>query len=112
MGDLGVWTADNEDWVVASTNEEARDVFCHHMGWEPDTAPASDGSRDFGTHADDWDLLPDDKVLPWAEECPEHHTAGAVCPRACDEHFVIHTRLTCGEHVKKSGRGYLGSANT
>ena len=55
--------------------------------------------------------MPDDKVFKLAEECPEHHPKGVACPRACGDDHMIRLHITCAEHVARSGRGYLGSAN-
>ena len=107
---LHVWTADDEEWVVAYSADDACTVYCvDQIGCERATGEAD--RADHGTHPGHWTLLADDKVLPFAEECPEHHKAGVECPKKCDDGNMIRTRKTCAEHVTENGRGYLGSAN-
>lgn len=104
---LHVWTADDEEWVVAESAKDACAVYRDHVGGEE----AHDAnSADHGMHPDHWTELPDDRTLRFSEECPEIHKDGSPCPRACSEHFLIHTKMTCGEHVASAGRSYLGSA--
>jgi hypothetical protein len=111
-GQLHVWTADKEEWVIAASAEDACRVYCEHIGHPlSEIDPASSDDVDWGTHPAHWSQLPDDEVLKFAEECPEAHKKGVACPRPCDENQIIHTRLTCAEHVAKNGRCYLGSAN-
>lgn len=105
---LHVWTADDEEWVVAESAQDACAVYCEHIGCEPSK---NADSGDHGTHPDHWSVLADDRPLKWAEECPEHHKPGHVCPRQCDPDHWIRTRLPCAEHVRRAGRSYLGSAN-
>jgi hypothetical protein len=106
---LHVWTADSEEWVVAYSADDACTIYCvDTIGCERATGDAD--AADHGTHVEHWTQLADDKVLPFAEECQEHHKAGLECPKKCDE-GVIRTRKTCAEHARENGRGYLGSAN-
>jgi len=106
---LHVWTADDEEWVVATSPEDACAVYCAFIGCEPSKVTDPDDLD--GTHPSDWTQVPDDKVFKLAEECPEHHPKGVACPRACGDDHMIRLHITCAEHVARSGRGYLGSAN-
>lgn len=118
--ELHVWTADKEEWVVAATALDARDVYCAHLGSPPDES-SEPGGADFGTHAADWSELPDDQVLKIRNECDETHALDdedadepkktVPCPRGCDDEFIIHHAKTCAEWVSDTGRGYLCSAN-
>lgn len=107
MSYLRVWTAEEEEWVIAESAIDACFLYCEAIGYEP--AKEAEDS-DWGTHPEQWTALPNDRVLRWSEECSEIHTNGMLCPRQCDD-FFIRTKLTCKQHVAKSGRGYLGSAN-
>lgn len=111
MGTLHVWTADDEEWVVAESAEDACAVYCAHLGSEPDTSTDGDDAE-WGTHPEHWTELADDHVMKWVEECQaDAHREGVECPSKCDDGFVIRSTLTCAEHVAKNGRGYLGSSN-
>ena len=105
---MHVWTADSEEWVVAESATDACAVYCAFIGCNPST---SVDDADWGTHPDHWSELPDDKILKWAEECPEMHKKGESCSLGCDGEMMLRTSMTCGEHVARTGRSYLGSAN-
>lgn len=105
---LAVFTCDDEEWVVASSARDARDVYCHAFGIAP-VDDDKDGA-DPGARARDWEELPPEKILKIAEECPEKHTPAKDCPRGCDDNFMLHHAKTCAEWTL-SGRGYLCSRN-
>jgi len=107
---LHVWSADDEEWVVAESAEDAARIYCALIGVAPDWSGDGEDSG-WGTYPHHWSQLPDDKRLKWGEECAEHHKEGVSCPNACDDGFIIRTNDTCAEHVAKHGRGYMGSAN-
>lgn len=112
---LHVFTCDHEEWVIATTPDDARDVFCKHMGFEPVLGPKEDDSKEFGTHESQWEQLPDDKLVNVAEECSETHgkdrlVDGKPCPKGCDAQCIIRHSKPASEWAKQ-GRGYLASAN-
>lgn len=108
-GELHVFTADREEWVIAYSPEDARDVYCDHIGCAAveDSAHAAD----WGTHASHWEPCPDDAIIKIAEECPEMHTAGNPCPKGCDDNFVVRYAKTCADWAAEKGRSHLASAN-
>jgi hypothetical protein len=88
MSELHVFTASEEEWVIAASSEDACAVYCATIGCEPSKA-ADDG----GTHPDDWEALPDDKSLTRRDDDGGRQT------------------MTCGEWARLEGRGYWGSAS-
>ena len=109
---LMMFTADDEEWVIAESPADAVDIYCAHIG--APCAPAAPGSDpdkcNPGTHIEHWTPLPDDKALTLVAECPETHKADVPCPRGCDDNFLIRTKKTCAEWCEQ-GRGHWGSAN-
>lgn len=91
MSELHVYTASEEEWVVAASPVDARDVYCAHIGCEPDEAP-DQGTAYGGTHTDDWEALPDEQTLKIYDDETTHSK-------------------TCAGWVREHGRGYLCSAN-
>jgi hypothetical protein len=105
-----VWTADREEWVIAASAEDARDVYCAHIGTTPSLTAEDDGSADGGTHASHWEKLPDDEIVKIQEECQAMHRKGQTCPNGCDKDFLLHHKKTASAWAE-GGRGYLCSAN-
>jgi hypothetical protein len=105
---LAMYTADDEEWVIAATAEQARDLYCAHMGFE--VATDDPDEADVGTHVDHWTRLPDEKRLSLRDECQEAHAKDAPCAVGCKD-GIIRTELTCAEWCAKNGAGYHGSAS-
>jgi hypothetical protein len=103
---LHVWTADDEEWVIAESAQDACAVYCAHIGCEPSATVDSD----WGTHPEHWSQMADDEVLRLQDECPEHHRPGVGCAR-CNSTGILRTALSCAQHVARAGRSYVGSAN-
>lgn len=111
MDTLHVWTADDEEFVVAASAEDACAVYCEHAELERDTSEDGEDS-DWGTRPEHWTELADDHVIPIGEECQEpSHVDGAVCPKGCDDQFILRSTPTCAELIAANGRGYLWSSN-
>lgn len=107
---LSVYTASDEEWVIAESPEDARDVYCAHIGCGPDMVDQD--SCDGGCHAEHWEALPMGKTLTMRDECPfQHHPFHACVRPGCDGRGTVRTALTCAEWCAKLGRGYWGSAN-
>jgi len=108
---LAMYTFDDEEWVIANSEFDARDIYSEHFGVTPDYGIEPSDDRFYGTHADHWERLPDDRVLEFRQECPEIHSAGKIakCPRGCDKDFILHFAKTCAEWVQERGRGYFGA---
>jgi hypothetical protein len=86
--ELHVFTADNEEWVVAASPEDAAEVYREYVGEYLGSAgaEAATGLR--------WQALPDEKPLTMT-----------------DEDAGVETVMFCGGW-SIGGRRYLGSANT
>jgi len=108
---LSMYTADAEEWVIAGSPEDARDVYCAHVGREPELGDPD--AAEHGAHTAHWEALPDDKSLTLRTECEAHHRKAEPCSvPGCDKDRLIRETLTCAEWVAKCGRGHWGSANT
>ncbi len=82
-GEHKVFTADNEEWVIARDPEDADLVYEETVGekYRPNGEPVM------------WTMLPSDRVVKLDDE---------------EEGLLS---KTCAEWAKERGRGHLGSAN-
>lgn len=108
---LFMFSADDEEWVIAHDAEDARDVYCAQIGSAPELGPHDPGANDCGTHASDWERLDDEKSLTLREECEESHRPGRACKVPECKEGVVRRTMTAAEWAKTMGRGYWGSAN-
>jgi hypothetical protein len=107
-----MFTADSEEWVIAESPQDARDVYCKHIGHEPMADDEDPDDGDSGMHVAHWEQLPDEKPLTLRTECDAHHKVDVQCSVAgCDKDRLIRETLTCAEWCAKQGRGHWGSAN-
>ena len=109
--DLHMWTADDEDWVIAETAEEARDLYCAMSGAKPESGDPN--KADGGAHVEHWTVLPDDGLLARREECQwAHPRRGAPCLEpGCDGRGNVRLERTCAEWIAKEGKGHFASTN-
>ena len=108
--DLHMWTADNEEWVIAESAEEARDLYCAMSGATPESGDPN--AADGGTHVEHWTPLADERRLARREECPERHGKGVVCTvDGCDGEGTVRHERTCAEWIALEGAGHFASAN-
>ena len=108
--DLHMWTADDEEWVVASSAEEARDLYCAMSGAKPESGDPN--KADGGAHVGHWTPLPGDKLLARREECPKLHVKGVACTvDGCDGKGMVRHERTCAEWVALEGAGHFASTN-
>jgi len=89
---LYLFESGNPDWVVAYDVEDARNLYCAHLGEDVD---------DYDVH--EWKQLADDKAaLYWLD--PETGTL-------TDEYDGVLTTLTAREVVERFGRGFVASVD-
>jgi hypothetical protein len=109
--ELRMFTDDGEEWVIAESAREARDIFCAMSGAAPDEGNLN--SADGGAHVEHWTPLPADQIVGRQDECPERHKEG-VCAgsvEGCDGKGTIRRKRTCAEWVVSEGKGHFASTN-
>jgi hypothetical protein len=111
---LQMFTADNEEWVIARSVDDARDVYCSVMGFDPNNDPNPDKADMFGTHVQHWKPIRNlDKEMTLTTECNKtDHQEGKACSQdGCDGKGTIKRKLTVAQWIREHGRGYWGGAN-
>jgi hypothetical protein len=108
MSTLHLFTASQEEWVVAHDPEDARDVYCEVVGSKPHEGDPE--RADPGVHEAHWAQVPDDRSMTLRLECDHPHKPGAPCIEPDCRGGVTVRRADALDWAIESGRGYFGSA--
>jgi hypothetical protein len=92
------------DCVIAESAEDARDLYCRQFALVPRLGDAKDAG-DPGTHAGDWEQLPDDKPFTLSDECIHDHEDAPACEH-CENGLVLTTK-TCAAWCDDHGEGWF-----
>ncbi len=110
MSELHMFTADDEEWVIAADPADAARVYCDHLGnVEPDMGDPD--KADGGTHAVHWKQVPDEKEMRLRTECERAHRRDEPClVEGCKRGVIVRAK-TARAWVEECGRGHWASAN-
>jgi hypothetical protein len=110
---LQMFTADDEEWVIAYDAEDAVAVYRAHVGWEVGAGNVVESAdeADTETHVEHWVPLFNDKTLTLRTECEKKHVQGETCSDPACKDGEVRTTKTVRGWIASHGRGHWGSAN-